>query len=268
MGIIEGGTRSSSFETYPRSATDRYTENIAAVESFAKYAYLVKVNAVLTSGTGLGAVTRALKVLSADKTAGTGNLSRALDVVTAATGGSLSVVKVGDAIEIGGVAQGTVTEIIDNSNVRVSASGTTGAGTWTYRRPAFRKIYPGATLVLATGATTVVVESKTSDFAVNTVTSGTITTGAITSYQNVDSIALWKEDGSRGDVLGIATDSFTFGSTYDANNVKPIVSITFGDFDKNKTTTLDNQTAGTVPQSVHDRFFGRFFHKDSMILNQ
>jgi len=260
VGIIQGGTATVEFKIFPSQEGDRAEGNVASVESIKMDEYVVKVDDALTAGDSVATCTRALKVLTADKIAFAHNLSRALDIVTAATAGELSVVKLGDSIEINSGAAGIVIELIDNTNVRVNASGTIGAAAATYQRPLFAKVYPGAALVLATGTTAAVVESKTSDFVVNTVASGTVTTGLLTSFQNVDSIARYKEDGSHGEIYGVAIDKFTFGSVYgDVAPVQMSVKV-FGQFDKTKATTIDHPTAGTVPQSVHASVYGRLFH--------
>jgi len=260
VGIIQGGTATVEFKVFPSENGDRTEGNVASVESIKLDEYVVKVDDTLTSGDPVATCTRALKVLTADKIAFAHNLSRALDIVTAATAGELSVVKVGDSIEINSGAAGIVTEIIDNTNVRVNASGTIGAAAGTYQRPLFAKVYPGAALVLATGTTAAVVASKTSDFVVNTVASGTVTTGLLTSFKNVDSIARYKEDGSHGEIYGIAMDAFTFDTAYGTAAPVQMEVKVFGQFDKTKTTTIDHATAGTVPQSVHASVYGRLFH--------
>jgi hypothetical protein len=264
MSLVNVGSYAFEHKGEVLNPTDKVTPVIAVCEAIVLDQYVTRTNTDLTAGDSVATCTRALKVLTADKIAGTGNLSRALDIVTAATATSLSVVKVGDLIEIGGAAAGTVIEIIDNTNARVNASGTIGAGTWTYQRALFKNVYPGATLVHATGAVTVYVESKTSDYVVVTTTSGTITTGLLTSYKNVESLLSYKSDDSKGVIFGVAMDSFTpTGSTYLATDAKPVMVKWFGDYDKNKATTSDYTTAGTVPQTVHDKAV-RLFHTTSI----
>ena len=249
-GIINGGTRETTLKTFPDINGDRPEANIGCVESIKSDEYVVKVSSVLTAGDSVATCTRALKVLTADKIAFSHNLSRALDIVTAATAGELSVVKVGDSIEINSGAAGVVTEIIDNTNVRVNASGTIGANAGTWQRPLFAKVYPGAALVLATGTTAAVVESKTSDFAIVTVASGTVTTGLLTSYTTVDSIARYKEDNSHGVIYGVAMRAFTFGTVYGDVTPAEILVKVFGQFDKDKTTKL----IMPLPEPYHNRF--------------
>jgi hypothetical protein len=259
-GIIQGGSATVQFDVFPSQNGDRMEGNVASVESIKLDEYVVKVDDTLTAGDAVATCTRAAKVLTADKIAVSGNMSRALDIVTCATPGSAKVIKLGDSLEINSGAAGVVIELIDNTNVRVNASGTIGAAAGTYQRALFAKVFPGAALVLATGTTAATVASKTSDFVVNTVEDGTVTTGLLTSYKNVDSIARYKEDGSHGAIYGIAMDAFTFNTAYGtATPVQMSVKV-FGQFDKDKTTTIDHATAGTVPQSVHASVYGRLFH--------
>jgi hypothetical protein len=224
----------------------------AVVESIVADQYVSLTNTDTIAGDGLATCTRALKVLTADKMAGTGNASRALEVITAATPGSFADVEVGDVIEINGSAAGTVTQKISSTIINVDASGTIGASTWTFQRPMFKDVYPGATLVHATGPATLVVESKTSNFVVVTTTSGTITTGLLTSATNINSVLSYKEDDSKGEIYGVALDAFTkTGTTYDSTQSTPIRVKWLGFYDKSKTTTVDHATAGTVPESIH-----------------
>lgn len=253
MSIVQGGTYTYEHKGEAINPNDRIIYCPAVCESIALDAYVTRTNTDLLAGDNGGSCTRALKVLTSDKIAGVGNASRALDIVTAATGGSFSGIKVGDSLEINGGAAGVVIEIIDNSNVRVNASGTIGASTWTYQRALFKDVYPGATLVLATGTTTVYVESKTSNYVVVTTTSGTITTGLLTSYKNVESLINYKSDDSKGEIYGVAMESFavTSATAYAASDFKTIPVKWFGDYDKTKTTTSDYATAGTVPEAIH-----------------
>lgn len=257
MGIVNKGT--TSITTYQNTILegDIINGEIARLEDIARYAYVVKVNAITT--TGKGTITRSTVNLTADATAGTGNLSRALDIVTAATAGSLSVVEVGDVLVIGGAAAGTVTAIIDNTNVRVNASGTIGANTWTYQKPAFKNVYPGATVISATGPTTMTVATKVSDFAVTTVSSGTVASGAFTSYLNLDSIAMYREDDSKGKIYGVAMDSFDL-----SEETSKVVQVKIhGGYDKTKTTTEDTSTAGSVTEAIHSKARDRgLYHTD------
>ena len=259
MSIVNGGTWTLETKNEAINPMDRTAVVPAIAESIALDAFVTVTNTDTVSGDA-ATCTRALKVLTADKIAGTGNASRALDVVTFATAGSGSVVKVGDKIEINASAAGTVIEIIDNSNVRVDASGTIGASTWTYQRAMFKDVYPGATIVHATGGVSVIVESKTSDYVVVTTTSGTITTGAITSYKNIESLINYKSDDSKGRIFGVAMESYTAASTYDSANLGSVKVKVFGEYDRDKTTTSDYATAGTVPNAVHQKVFGKLFH--------
>lgn len=216
---------------------------------------VVVVDDVLTAGDSVATCTRALKVLTADKIAVSGNMTRALDIVTSATPGSLSVVKIGDSLEINSGAAGIVIEIIDNTNVRVNASGTIGANTGTYQRPLFAKVHPGAALVLATGTTAAVVESKTSDFVINTVASGTVATGLLTSYQNLATIVPWKEDNTRGEVDGIAMATFTYTTAIPSADIQVKMH---GVYARNTLLTADT-AAGSVTTAIHDVMTGRGF---------
>jgi len=252
MSIVSVGSRTLEEKGLMIDGTMKKRSHNACVESIVLDGYVALVESKLTSGDAAATCTRALKVLTADKISTAHNLSRALDIVTCATAGEAIDFKVGDSLEIGGAAAGIITEILDNTNVRVNASGSIGAGAGTYQRPLFRNVWAGATLVLATGTTTVYVESKTSDFVVVTTTSGTITTGLLTSYQNVSSIVKYREDGLHGSIYGVAMDSYTFGTTYDATVCKTISVKVFGDYDKSLATTYNNTTAANVPSSVHD----------------
>lgn len=264
MSLVNVGSYAFEHKGEALNPTDRVMPVVAVCEAIALDQYVTRTNTDLMAGDSAATCTRALKVLTADKISTAHNLSRALDIVTCATAGEAVDMKIGDSIEIGGAAAGVIIEIIDNTNVRVNASGTISAGAGTYQRALFKNVFPGATLVLATGTTTVVVESKTSDYVVNTVTSGTITTGLLTSYKNVESLLSYKSDDSKGVILGVAMDSFTpTGSTYLATDAKPVMVKWFGDYNKNKTTTSDYATAGTVPQSVHDKAV-RLFHTTSI----
>jgi len=253
MSLVQGGTYTYEHKGEQINPYDRIVYCPAVAESIALDAYVSKTNTDLITTGDAATCTRALKVLTADKIAFGHNMSRALDIVTAATAGELSAVKVGDSIEINSGAAGIVIELIDNTNVRVNASGTIGAATATYQRAIFKNVFPGATLVLATGTTTVYVESKTSNFAVVTTTSGTITTGALTSYKNVDSLLTYASDDSKGLIYGVAMESMTVASAtaYAATDLKSIPVKWFGEYDKTKTTTTDYATAGTVPESIH-----------------
>jgi len=240
------GISSIITKDFPREVGDIVGSKKATIASDIAYGQVVTFTRS-TVTTGKGAVTRALKVLSADKTAGTGNASRALEVITAASAGSFADVEVGDLIEIGGAAAGKVIAKTSSTTLVMDASGTIGAGTWTVQKPAFAKVFPGATLVLATGTTTVVVESKTSDYAVNTVTSGTITTGTFT-YSNLDSLVPWKEDGSRGIPHAIATEAFT----YSADETEKFIGYkATGAYPRKIISTADT-AAGSVTDAIHD----------------
>jgi len=265
MAIVNNGSRTLEEKGLMIKASDKVRSHNACIESIVLDGYVSLVESKLTAGDAAATCTRALTVLTADKIATAHNLSRALDIVTYATAGEAIAFKVGDSLEIGGAAAGIITEIIDNTNVRVDASGTIGAGAGSYQRPMFQKVFPGATIVLETGVlTSLVVESKTSNFAVVTTTSGTITSKDLVTYTNVESLIAWKEDNSLGNIYGIAMSAFTpAGSTYDATEATPIRVKTFGEFDKTLTTTADHATAGTVPETVHATVFGRFFHQDS-----
>jgi hypothetical protein len=253
MSIVQGGTYTYEHKGEAINVNDKIIYSPAVCESIALDAYVARTNTDLLSGDSVATCTRALKVLTADAITGTGNMTRALDIVTCATATSAKVIKVGDIIYIGSDLAGTVIELIDNTNVRVNASGTIGASTWTYQRALFKDVYPGATLVLATGTTTVLVESKTSDYVVVTTTSGTITTGLLTSYKNVESLINYKSDDSKGTIYGVAMESFavTSATAYAASDMKVIPVKWFGDYDKNKATTSDYATAGTVPEAIH-----------------
>lgn len=265
MSIVNGGSRILEEKGLMVKASDKLRSHNACVESIVLDGYVSLVESKLTSGDAAATCTRSLKVLTADKISTAHNLSRALDIVTCATAGEAIDFRIGDSLEIGGSAAGIVTEIIDNTNVRVNASGTIGAGAGTYQRALFRNVYPGATLVLATGTTTVYVESKTSDFVIVTTTSGTIATGLLTSYTNVSSIIKYREDALHGDIYGIAMDSYTFGTTYDATVCKTISVKVFGDYDKSLATTYNNTTAANVPSSVHDKArLAGLYHSNSI----
>jgi len=260
MSIVQGGTRSFEHKSEAINPMDRIYTVPAVADSIALDAFVTITNTDTVTTGDAATCTRALKVLTADKISTAHNLSRALDIVTAATAGELSPVKVGDSIEIDAAAAGIVTEIIDVSNVRVNASGTIGAGAGTYQRAMFTNVYAGATLVLATGTTTVTVESKTSDFVVVTTTSGTIATGALTSYKNIESLITYKSDDSRGKIFGVAMETYTATATYASSNAAPVRVKVFGEYDRDLTTTSDYATAGTVPNAVHQKVFGQLFH--------
>ena len=253
MSTVQGGTYTFEQKGEAINVNDKIMYVPAVCESIALDAYVTKTNTDLLSGDAVATCTRSLKVLTADKVAGTGNASRALEVITAATPGSFASVEVGDVIEINGSAAGTVTAKISSTVINVNASGTIGASTWTFQRPMFKDVYPGATLVLATGTTTVLVESKTSNFVVVTTTSGTIATGLLTSYKNVESLLTYKSDDTKGLIYGVAMASFavTSATAYAASDLKVIPVKWFGDYDKLKTITTDYATAGTVPESIH-----------------
>lgn len=260
MGTVNGGI--STFETKSEAINpyDRMVVVPAISDSIALDAFVTVTNTNLITTGDAATCTRALKVLTADKIAVSGNMSRALDIVTCATPGSAAVIKVGDSIEINSGAAGIVTEIIDNTSVRVNASGTIGAAAATYQRAMFKDVWAGAALVLATGTTAAVVESKVSDFVVNTVASGTVTTGALTSYQNVESLITYKSDDSRGKIFGVAMEAYTATATYAVANLGSVKVKVFGEYDRDKTTTSDYATAGTVPNAVHQKVFGQLFH--------
>lgn len=260
-GIVNGGTYQFEHKGEQFNQKDWVVPMPAVCEAIVLDQYVSLTNTDLLLGDGVATCTRALKVLTADKISTAHNLSRALDIVTCATAGEAIDFKVGDSLEIGGAAAGIITEIIDNTNVRVNASGTIGAGAGTYQRPLFKDVYPGATLILATGTTTVYVESKTSDFVVVTTTSGTITTGLLTSYQNVESLLSYKSDDSKGEIYGVAMAAFTPASAteFDADETTPILVKWLGEYDKTKTTTSDYATAGTVPELIHRKAV-RLFH--------
>jgi hypothetical protein len=260
MSIVNGGTWTLETKSEAINPMDRMVVVPAISDSIALDAFVTVTNTDLVTTGDAATCTRALKVLTADKIAFGHNLSRALDIVTAATAGELSVVKVGDSIEIDSVAAGIVIEIIDNTNVRVDASGTMSAAAATYQRAMFKDVWAGATLVLATGTTTVTVESKTSNFAVITTTSGTITTGALTSYKNIESLITYKSDDSRGKIFGVAMEAYTATTAYAAANLGSVKVKVFGEYDRDKTTTSDYATAGTVPNAVHQKVFGQLFH--------
>ena len=266
MAIVNNGSRTLEEKGLMIKASDKVRSHNACIESIVLDGYVSLVESKLTAGDAAATCTRALTVLTADKIATAHNLSRALDIVTCATAGEAIAFKVGDSLEIGGAAAGIITEIIDNTNVRVDDSGTISAGAGSYQRPLFRNVYPGATLVLATGTTTVYVASKTSDFAVVTTTSGTIATGLLTSYTNVSSIIKYREDAVHGDIYGVAMGSFTVaGSTYDEDDSETIMVKVFGDYDKSLATTYDNTTAANVPSSVHDKArLAGLYHSNSV----
>ena len=260
MGIVNVGYQTFEHKGEVIKSSDVVHSLPAVIESIVVDQYVSLTNTDTILGDGVATCTRALKVLTADEIAGTGNASRAGYILTAATANSFVDLKVGDAIEVNSVAQGVITELIDGSNVRMSATGTTGANTWTYQRAMFKDVYPGATLVHATGPATVVVESKTSDYVVVTTTSGTITTGLLTSYTNISSLLSYKEDDSKGEIYGVALDAFTkVAATYDADERTGVRVKVWGEYDKALTTTADNSTAGNVPEAIHRKVTGRLF---------
>ena len=247
MGITSGGTRTVLARGFGEQAGDRYDGVFASVESIPENCAVARVSSATTSGAGLGTVTKTATSLVADKVAGTGNASRDLDVITFVS--TTVNVKVGDKIEIAAAAAGTVTEIISNTQVRVNASGTIAAGAYTYQRPAFAKVFPGATVVLATGPNTVTIASKTDDFTVTCVESGNVATGAITSFTNQPSICQWKSDGSRGPFLGVSEDAFVFSAPFSAANATAIRIKTMGGVDRTTLSCAD-YAAGSFPEAL------------------
>lgn len=263
MALVNVGSFTVEHKGENINPNDRMMIVPAIAESITLDGYVTATNTdLITTADAVATCTRALKVLTADKIAVAHNMSRALDIVTCATAGDAANIKVGDAIEINSGAAGTVIEKIDDTYLRVNASGTIGAAAATWQRPMFKNVHAGATLVLATGTTTVYVESKTSDFAVVTTTSGTITTGLLTSYKNIESLLMYKEDDSKGTILGVAMESYT-AAAYALTSLPTAVKIKwFGNYNKLLTTTVDHATAGTVPESVHVKAV-RLYHTTS-----
>ena len=260
MSIVNGGTWTLETKSEAINPMDRMVVVPAISDSIALDAFVTVTNTDLVTTGDAATCTRALKVLTADKISTAHNLSRALDIVTCATAGEAIDFRVGDSLEIGGAAAGIITEIIDNTNVRVDASGTIAGGAGTYQRAMFKDVWAGAALVLATGTTAAVVESKVSNFAVNTVASGTVTTGALTSYKNIESLITYKSDDSRGKIFGVAMEAYTATTAYAVANLGSVKVKVFGEYDRTKATTSDYATAGTVPNAVHQKVFGQLFH--------
>jgi hypothetical protein len=262
-GIVQGGTYTQEHKGEQLNPKDWTSVMPAVVESLVidQYVSLTNTDTIATSDT-VALCTRALKVLTANKIAVSGNMSRTLDIVTCATPGAAANIKVGDKIWINtSTDAGNVIEKIDDTYLRVDASGSIGGAAATWQRPMFTNVFPGATIVLETGVlTSLVVESKTSNFEVVTTTSGTITSKDLVTYKNIESLLSYKEDDSKGEIYGVAMEAFTkTGTTYDADQTTPIKVKWMGEYDKTKTTTVDHATAGTVPELIHRKAV-RLYH--------
>jgi len=100
MSIVNGGSRTLEEKGLMVKASDKVRSHNACVESIVLDGYVSLVESKLVTTADAATCTRALKVLTADKIAFGHNMSRALDIVTAATAGELSVVKIGDDKEL------------------------------------------------------------------------------------------------------------------------------------------------------------------------